>query len=79
MPLIVNPIATAVIGCAIRVHRALGPGLYESVYEQCLAYELQEAKLNFRRQVRLPSSTEERAVRRGSPQTSSSKTMCSWS
>ena len=54
MPLIVNPIATAVIGCAIRVHRALGPGLYESVYEQCLAYELQEAKLNFRRQVRLP-------------------------
>ena len=38
----------------IRVHRALGPGLYESVYEQCLAYELDEAKLNFRRQVRLP-------------------------
>ena len=29
-----------VIGCALEVHRVLGPGLLESTYEQCLAHEL---------------------------------------
>jgi GxxExxY protein len=54
--LITNPTAGAVIGCAIRVHRAVGPGLFESVYEQCLAYEMEEARLSYRRQVTLPLS-----------------------
>jgi len=40
-----------VIGCAIEVHRALGPGLLESAYEQCLAHELGLAGLDFERQV----------------------------
>lgn len=35
-----NELATEVIGCAIAVHRALGPGLMENAYQQCLAYEL---------------------------------------
>ena len=37
-----------VIGCAIEVHRTLGPGLLESAYQQCLAYELRLANLPFR-------------------------------
>lgn len=52
--LITNPTATAVIGCALRVHTAVGPGLFESVYEQCLAHELRKDGLAFRRQVTLP-------------------------
>jgi GxxExxY protein len=43
-----------IIGCAIEVHRALGPGLLESVYEECLSYELQLRGLNFERQKILP-------------------------
>lgn len=54
--LITNPTATKVIGCALRVHRALGPGLFESIYEQCLAFELAEDGLAFERQVKLPVS-----------------------
>ena len=37
-----NEIGTIVVDAAIQVHRALGPGLLESVYELCLAYELKE-------------------------------------
>ncbi|MBV9250612.1 MAG: GxxExxY protein [Acetobacteraceae bacterium] len=44
----------AVIGAAIEVHRELGPGLLESVYEECLCYELQERGIAFRRQLELP-------------------------
>jgi GxxExxY protein len=43
-----------VIGCAIAVHRVLGPGLLESAYEECLCYELAEQGLAFARQVDLP-------------------------
>ena len=35
-----NEITRKIIGCAIEVHRNLGPGLLESAYEECLAYEL---------------------------------------
>ncbi len=34
-----DPLTSSVIGCAIEVHRTLGPGLLELTYEQCLAYE----------------------------------------
>jgi len=47
-----NELATEVIGCAIAVHRALGPGLLESAYEQCLAYELRQS--GFRVEVQKP-------------------------
>lgn len=43
-----------VIGCAIEVHKALGPGLLESVYEQCLAHELFLAGIKFTTQQPLP-------------------------
>ena len=43
-----------VIGLAIDVHRELGPGLLESVYETCLAFELKQAEIPFRRQVSMP-------------------------
>ncbi len=56
MALIVNPVAQQVIGAAITVHRALGPGLFESVYERCLAHEFTRQGLSFDRQVALPLS-----------------------
>jgi len=43
-----------IIGCGIAIHRALGPGLLESAYEECRALEFREAGLSFRRQVPLP-------------------------
>jgi GxxExxY protein len=43
-----------IIGCAIEVHRELGPGLLESAYEECLAYELRHHGLAVVRQVSLP-------------------------
>jgi GxxExxY protein len=51
-----DPLTEKVIGAAIDVHRALGPGLLESVYEECLCYELSECGLKFSRQVNLPIS-----------------------
>ena len=43
-----------VIGGAIEVHRTLGPGLLESTYRQCLAYELSHAQIPFQMEVPLP-------------------------
>jgi GxxExxY protein len=43
-----------VIGCAIEVHRNLGPGLLESTYRQCLACELSHADIAFQMEVPLP-------------------------
>lgn len=43
-----------IIGSAIAVHKALGPGLMESAYEQCLCHEMNCSGLQFRRQVRMP-------------------------
>lgn len=50
----INNLTQAIIGAAIEVHRNLGPGLLESAYEGCLAYELKETGLSFERQVPLP-------------------------
>lgn len=49
-----DPLTGKVIGAAIEVHRALGPGLLESAYEECLCHELNLAGLAFARQVSLP-------------------------
>jgi GxxExxY protein len=39
----IEDIAKDIVHCAIKVHKALGPGLLESVYQQCLAYDLEKA------------------------------------
>ena len=49
-----NPLSHIVIGCAIEVHRALGPGLLESAYLECLGYELAKREVRFQTQVPLP-------------------------
>jgi GxxExxY protein len=49
-----NEIGTIVIDAAIEVHRELGPGLLESIYEAALAYELNERGLSVERQLPLP-------------------------
>jgi GxxExxY protein len=51
-----NVLTDQIIGCAIEVHRHLGPGLLEAVYEECLCYELSQLGLDFERQVHLPLS-----------------------
>ena len=50
----INDLTGAIIGAAIEVHRCLGPGLLESAYETCLAYELQAKGLRVERQKPLP-------------------------
>jgi len=52
----INDISYRIIGCAIEVHRNLGPGLLESTYEECLVYELNNAGLTCERQKPLPIS-----------------------
>ena len=47
-------ITEVIIGAAIRVHRALGPGLLESTYEACLVYELVQPGTGVERQKSLP-------------------------
>ena len=42
-----DDLSNRVIGCSIEVHRALGPGLLESAYEQCLAHELRRNAIDF--------------------------------
>jgi GxxExxY protein len=49
-----NKITEAIIGAAIEVHRHLGPGLLESVYQACLAKELNIAGLAFEQQKQMP-------------------------
>lgn len=50
----VNDVAYNVVGCAIEVHKHLGPGLLESVYETCLIEELRESGLSVQSQIVVP-------------------------
>src|SRR3982751_2861979 len=49
-----NDVGERLLGCALKVHRALGPGLLENAYEACLSYELFKAGLEHERQLALP-------------------------
>jgi GxxExxY protein len=49
-----DPVTEPIIGAAIEVHRVLGPGLLESVYERCLCHELEQRGIEFQRQAPLP-------------------------
>jgi len=43
-----------IVDCAFKVHKQLGPGLLEKIYETCLCYELDKKNINYKRQVNLP-------------------------
>ena len=49
-----SEISSKIIGAAIEVHKQLGPGLLESTYETCLAYELKQMGLDVKQQQALP-------------------------
>lgn len=50
----INALTERIIGCAIEVHRQLGPGLLESTYEAALSVEFEESNLQYKRQVTFP-------------------------
>jgi GxxExxY protein len=54
MEIDINELTGKVIGAAIEVHKALGPGLLESAYEECLSHELVLTRMSFERQKPLP-------------------------
>ena len=54
-----NELSSLIIGCALKVHKALGPGLLESAYEACLLYELTKLGLKVECQKGLPLLYEE--------------------
>jgi GxxExxY protein len=54
----IEKIASEIVDAAVKVHRALGPGLLESAYQQCLAYELRKRGLQVECEVLLPVAYE---------------------
>ena len=54
-----NEISKIVFECALKVHKALGPGLLESAYEECVFYELKKYNLKVEKQKTLPLIYEE--------------------
>ena len=59
-----DPLTYRINGCAIRVHRALGPGLLESVYEECIEVELARDGMSFRSHPRIAVPYEGRILDR---------------
>jgi len=57
-----DPLTARIIGCAIEVHRNIGPGLLESTYEEALCVEFALAGLKFRRQAVFPILYKGRAI-----------------
>lgn len=49
-----NELANLAIGCGLKVHKALGPGLLESAYRECLAYELKQLGLEVEKEKSIP-------------------------
>ena len=63
--MIEEDIGHAVIGAAMKVHSAVGPGLLESTYETCLIYELEKDRIGVRSQVSIPIRYEELTIENG--------------
>jgi len=57
-----DPLTEKIIGCAIAVHRQLGPGLLESIYESALCVELELNGLRYERQIAFPLSYRDRLI-----------------
>jgi GxxExxY protein len=49
-----NELSKLIIGCAIEVHKQLGPGLLESAYQECLYYEIKQAGLQVQKEKPMP-------------------------
>ena len=60
-----DPLTREIIGGAIEVHKVLGPGLLESMYEECLAIELADRGLSVERQVMVPLEFKGRKIEPG--------------
>lgn len=58
-----DPLTHAIIGAAIEVHRVLGPGLLESIYEEALCVELEQRGITFRRQVAVDVWYKDRVIK----------------
>lgn len=54
-----NQLAKRIIGCALEVHKALGPGLFESAYQECLYYKLKQENLIVEKEKPMPLVFEE--------------------
>jgi len=57
-----NRLTERIIGCAIEVHRHLGPGLLENVYEQAVCVEFDLQGIRYQRQVKLPVNYKDRVI-----------------
>lgn len=51
---IITHLSYEIVGCAIKVHKELGPGLLESIYEKCLKYELKKNGFDVKQQMLIP-------------------------
>lgn len=60
-----NELATIVVDLCVKIHKKLGPGLLESVYEEVLCYELRKAGLSYRRQEKVCVVYDEITMNRG--------------
>lgn len=60
-----NKITQSIVDCAFRVHSKLGPGLLESIYEECLCYELKKKDLQLERQKVLPVQYDDLLINTG--------------
>jgi len=49
-----NQLANRIVGCALEVHRSLGPGLLESAYQECLFYKLTKENLHVQKEKPMP-------------------------
>lgn len=61
----IEQIGTIVVDSAIRVHRHLGPGLLESAYQSCMAWELESRGLIVKSEVRVPLAYRDRCIDNG--------------
>ena len=74
----VDEVAKDIVDAALKVHRALGPGLLESAYQACLAHELQKRRHRVECEVVVPLEFEGVLMRSGTASTCESTSWCWW-